>query len=289
MRMSSRSTPGTAPDNHHTRVPMRRAASAVAGLTGLAVVLSACTTGSVSGSDSGGTTTDTIRSTMIANPSSFNPIASSGVPATMANSLLYGTLLVQDDNYTFAGDLASDWEVSPEKGVFTLREGATCADGTAITPAVVKNSLDAFSAKSPNKELVFGPAAPRITADNDAGTVTIELETPWTDMAQGLTMPETGIICPAGLKDPEATAAGKVEGAFSGAYTLANYQPGVSVEFTLRENGYTWPEYADPLEGEPARKIQYAINSDYNSIANGLITDQIDNHPWRAHAAVHRQ
>ena len=253
----------------------RRGAALLAGATGLALAVTGCTTGNSADGGAEGKT-DTIRSTMIANPNSFNPLTSSGVPATMANSLLYATLLVQDDNHTFAGDLASEWELSPTRGEFTLREGATCADGTQITASVVKASLDGFAQKSNNKDLVFGPSEPKISADDAAGKVTIELDTAWADMGQGLSMPESGIICPAGLKDPEGTTAGKVEGAFSGPYTLADYQPGVNVEFALRDEGYTWPESAQPFEGRVAKTIKYSVSSDYNSIANGLLTNQSD-------------
>ncbi len=258
----------------HQKSPWRPA-SFLALCTVLSLTVVGCTTGgNAANSENSGT--DTIRSTMIANPNGFNPLTSTGVPSTMANSLLYGTLLAPDDNYTFAGDLAAQWELTPAKGTFTLREGSTCADGTEITAEVVKNSLDAFVKTSSNKGLVFGPSTPKITADNSTRTVSIELEQPWADMGQGLSMPETGIICPAGLEDPEGTAAGKVEGAFSGPYTLADYQPGVNVEFAKRDQGYTWPEYNVPFEGQPAKTIKYSISSDYNSIANGLLTDQID-------------
>lgn len=270
--MSARSASISSGGSKTRRSPARRVTALLAGVTGLVLTVTGCTTGN----STEGEKTDTIRSTMIANPNSFNPLTSSGVPATMANSLLYGTLLVQDDNHTFAGDLASEWELSPTRGEFTLREGATCADGTEITASVVKASLDAFAQKSNNKDLVFGPSEPKISADDAAGKVTIELDTAWADMGQGLSTPESGIICPAGLKDPEGTTAGKVEGAFSGPYTLADYQPGVNVEFTLRDEGYTWPEYAQPFEGRPAKTIKYSVSSDYNSIANGLLTNQID-------------
>ncbi|WP_051298067.1 ABC transporter substrate-binding protein [Brevibacterium album] len=254
-----------------------RLAPAVAGLAVAALGLTACTTGSAgAGGGEGGGTTDTLRSTLIADPSSFDPMTSSGVPGTTANGLLYTTLLAQDEGGAQAGELAAEWEVSPEQGTFTLREGASCADGTPITPTVVKDSLDAFAEVSSNKDLVFGPSTPAITADDDAGTVTIELETPWADMAQGLTMPETGIVCPAGLEDPEGTAKGTVEAAFSGAYTLGEFTPGASVSFELREEGYTFPEYATPLEGEPAAHIRYTISADYNSIANSMIAGDLD-------------
>ncbi|GAA4477759.1 ABC transporter substrate-binding protein [Enteractinococcus fodinae] len=219
--------------------------------------------------------TDTIRTTMDGDPNSFNPLEAQGVSAFIVDAFLYGTLVSRDPSGGLVGDLASDWEATPEKGVFTIREGATCSDGTEITPTVVADSLEAFISESRNKHIVFGPSDPELTVDDEAGTVTIELETPWADMPYGLTLPETGIICPAGLEDQEALAAGEADGAYSGPYTLDNYQPGVTVDFALREE-YEWPEYETPLEGVPAATIKYAINGDYNSIANGLLTGTLD-------------
>ncbi|GAA4477859.1 ABC transporter substrate-binding protein [Enteractinococcus fodinae] len=219
--------------------------------------------------------TDTIRTSMIADPNSFNPLEAQGSSAAYVDALLYGTLLSQDPAGSLVGNLATDWDVTPEKGVFTIREGATCSDGTEITPTVVADSLEAFIDESRNKQIVFGPSDPELTADDEAGTITIELEVPWADMVHGLTLPETGIICPAGLENPEQLAAGEVDGAYSGPYTLDNFQPGVTIDFSLREE-YEWPEYETPLEGVPATTIKYAINSDYNSVANGLLTGTID-------------
>ncbi|GAA4513486.1 ABC transporter substrate-binding protein [Brevibacterium yomogidense] len=256
---------------------VRRLLPAAASTAALALVLSACTTGSAgSAGGADGAAASTLRSTLIADPSSFNPMTSSGVPGTTATGLLYTTLLAQDEDSTLAGELAADWETSPEKGVFTLRDGATCADGTAITPTVVKDSLDAFVETSSQKDQVFGPSTPDISADDEAGTVTIELETPWADMAQGLTMSDTGIVCPAGIEDPEGTAEGTVPDAFSGAYTLGDFTPGASVAFELRDDGFSFPDYATPLEGEPADHIEFTISADYNSIANSLIAGDLD-------------
>ncbi|MGM0698024.1 MAG: ABC transporter substrate-binding protein [Actinomycetota bacterium] len=249
---------------------------AVAGLAALTLGLSACTTGATGSGGEG--TTDTIRSTMIADPNSFYPYTASGVPGTQSSSLLYASLVALDSDAEdgVSGDLATDWDVTPTKGTFTLREDATCADGTTITPNIVKDSLDEFAKTSKQKSQVFGPNSPKITADDDAGTVTIELDKPWADMLRGLSQPEAGIVCPAGLEDPEKTATGEVEAAFSGPYTLEDFKPGASVEFTLRDSGYTFPEFAEPLKGDPAKTVHFTVSTDYNSVANSMITGDLD-------------
>lgn len=247
----------------------------IGGALSLTLALSSCTTSNSAGPSDGQMSTDTIRTTIVSDPNSFDPLAASGVSAYIADALLYGTLLNQDDDNQVAGGLASDWDINPNGGTFTIEADATCADGTPITPSVVKDSLQAFIDESRNKEVVFGPSTPTLTADDATNTLTIDLATPWTDLARGLTLPESGIICPAGLEDREGLAMGNVEAAFSGPYILSDYDAGAALKFTLRED-YIWPEYAEPLEGVPANTIEYTINADSNSVANGLLTGTID-------------
>ena len=88
--------------------------------------------------------------------------------------------------------LATEWTSTPTTAVFTLRDDATCSDGTTITPTVVKDSLEYFARPDSRIDApwsqVFGPGnVPTITADDAAGTVTIDLENPWPDLVAGLT------------------------------------------------------------------------------------------------------
>jgi peptide/nickel transport system substrate-binding protein len=237
------------------------------------LALSACTTG---GGSTGGKT-DTIRTTTVADPNTFDPTKFSGVSAYQTGALLYSTLLYQDQNNTLAPGVASEFKVDdPKHQEYTIRDGLKCGDGTEITATVVKDSLENFVKRSKQKDLVFGPSKPKITADDAAKKVTVDLATGWSDSARGLTMNEAGIVCPAGLKDPEGMGKGTVEGAFSGPYTLTDNKPGASLEFTLRDDGYTFPEYKEKPDGEYAKKINFAVNSDQNAIANGLLTGTYD-------------
>src|SRR5699024_3055894 len=150
--------------------------------------------------------------------------------------------------------LATEWDVSSTEGTFTIRDDATCSDGTEITPTIVADSLNFFADPenmASTASQVFGPGQPTITADDSAGTVHIELAQPWTDLLTGLNLAQTGIMCPAGYEDEEGFAAGSVEGAFSGPYVLEAIQHGVSYTLALREDYAAWPEFATPLEGVP--------------------------------------
>ncbi|MCQ9388141.1 ABC transporter substrate-binding protein [Brevibacterium sp. 50QC2O2] len=244
-----------------------------AALTATALGLSACTTGSGASGKTG--KTDTIRTAMLADPNTFDPTKVSGVSAYQSGSLLYGTLVYQDPDDALAPGIASEFNGEPKHQEYTIREGLTCADGTPLTATVVKNSLDHF-AKSGQKFLAFGPSTPKISADDDTRKVSVDLDVGWANAARGLTMVESAIVCPAGLEDPEGMAQGTVEGAFSGPYTLTDNKPGTALEFTLREDGYTFPEYKNELAGTPPKKINYAINGDQNAVANGLLTGTYD-------------
>ncbi|MCQ9388146.1 ABC transporter substrate-binding protein [Brevibacterium sp. 50QC2O2] len=250
------------------------ALAVLAAAASAALVLSACTTGG--GASSGGKT-DTIRTTTLADPNTFDPTKFAGASAYQTGGLLYGTLVYQDQNNTLVPGIASEFKIDdPKHQEYTIRDGMKCGDGTEITATVVKDSLEYFVKNSQQKSLVFGPSTPKIAADDAAKKVTVDLATGWSDSARGLTMNEAGIVCPAGLKDPAGLAKGTVEGAFSGPYTLTDNKPGASLEFTLRDDGYTFPEYKEKPDGEYAKKINFAINADNNAIANGLLTGTYD-------------
>ena len=134
--------------------------------------------------------TDTIRTT-IDIPSSFDPTTTLSLPDFLLARTSYDTLVRKDDS-GLVGGLATEWTSTPTQAVFTIRTDATCSDGTKITPTIVKNSLD-YLARPENTALskiqAFGGGnTPTITADDAAGTVTIDVPTPWTSMVDGLSV-----------------------------------------------------------------------------------------------------
>ena len=149
--------------------------------------------------------TDTIRTVLSADPTSFAPVEVRNAYDYAVNRLLFSTLVRRDENNKIVSDLASKWDITPTQGTFTIRGGATCSDGTPITAGVVAESLKVFAApdsKSSFRPLVLGDGPATVTADDAAGTVTVKLAQPWTDLLQGMSLHATGIVCPAGLKTP---------------------------------------------------------------------------------------
>ena len=242
-----------------------------------AVAILLTTAGCAGGGGDENTSTDTIRTTIDV-PATFDPTVTLSLPDNVLARTSYDTLLRRDASGLVSG-LATEWESTPTQGVFTIREGATCSDGTPVTPTVVKNSLDYFARPdSPSTTLlqVFGGNTPTITADDAAGTVTIDLENPWPDMITGLSVSSTGIVCPAGIADPEGLAAGTVKGSESGPYTLEKFEPGVKYTYTLRDDYDAWPEWQTDVAGTPAKTLEYLVSPDSTATANLVISDQLD-------------
>lgn len=245
-------------------------------ITVAALGMAACAPTGAGAGDSDGT----INLSLNTDPATFDPVQVRGGDDFTVSRFLFDTLLRKDEGNTFAGGLASDWEtIDAANYVFTIRDGAVCGDGTPITPTVVANSLARFAdpeTASTGRALAFGGATATFTPDDDAGTVTVELSEGWADFLSGMALPHAGIVCPAGLEDPDGLAAGTVEGAFSGPYTLDSLTPAVSYELSLRDDYDSWPDFATPLTGAPASHLTLRPITDYTTIATQLIAGDLD-------------
>lgn len=262
------------------RAMRKKALVALALASAVGVVLSGCAAG---GSPAGtaGPTVDVINTELWYAPTNFNPALASGSSDVSVARLGFDTVLRKGEKDGFIGGLATDWSAtSGSEYVLTIRDDATCSDGTAITPSIVAASLEYFataddSAAKASKLSVFGPGEPSFAADDAAGTVTIDLTEPYSEVFNGLTSEVTGIICPAGLADLEGLAAGTVDGAWSGPYTLANFSAGVSATYTLRDDYDAWPAWTN-VTGTPAKTINITVSADSNTSANLVASGGID-------------
>ncbi|UOD82909.1 ABC transporter substrate-binding protein [Paenarthrobacter ureafaciens] len=256
--------------------------AAAAAATAAAFLLTGCTTGGqapAGSTDGGGMSTDTIRTALNADPTTFNAAKANAKDDYEVARFLFDTVVRRDADGKFIGGLATEWKSTATNATLTIRKDATCADGTPITPSIVAKSLNYFAdpaTKNNFGKLVFGPGQPTITGDDTAGTVDIKLAQPWSELIGGLTLAQTGIICPAGLADLEGLAKGTVKGAFSGPYTLTKSSHGVSYDMTLREDYDAWPRYSKPLEGVPAKTVRFFPGVNKTTVANQLLTGEMD-------------
>ena len=261
----------------------RKSLAALSLVAAVGVALTACSSGgpAQSGGATGAAARDTINTVLWYAPSNFDPATTASSPDYTAARLGFDTLLRKGDDGGYVGGLATDWQAeSASAYVFTIRDDATCSDGTPITAQVVADSLtylttsEAAGAKNWSG-LAFGPGTPTFTVDEQAGTLRVDLSEPYSQLLGGVTLEGTGVICPAGLADPEGLAAGAVDGAFSGPYTLTAYSAGVSATYTLRDDYDAWPAW-EGLEGTPATTINITVESDSNTSANLLASGGLD-------------
>jgi peptide/nickel transport system substrate-binding protein len=226
------------------------------------------------------TSRDTLNMSLNTDPATFDPaLAKSGDDYTVAR-LLFDTVVRKDEGNTLAGGIASAWKaIDASNYTFTIRDGLKCSDGSAITPSVVAASLSRFAAKdtgSSGRTLAIGSATATFTPDDKTGTVKATLSKPWSDFLTGLTLPQAGIVCGAGLSDLKGLAAGTVKGAFSGPYTLTSSQAAVSYQLTLRDDYSAWPAFAKKLDGKPAKQLTLMPITDMGTIATQLLSGSLD-------------
>ena len=140
-----------------------RSYPALATAAGLALVLSACSSGGTSsGSDGGEPLTDgTFRYALQADPGALNPIMSGSAATADISRLAYDSLVYQDpDTSEFKPWLAEKWEETPTSASFTIREGVTCTDGSTLNAQTVANNIN-FVADPANGCLLYTSPSPR--------------------------------------------------------------------------------------------------------------------------------
>lgn len=269
---------GTLKKRHSRRRPVLAGAAAAVATV---LLLTGCGAGGEEASApvGDGEAAGKINARILSDPSGFDPALATGVQTFTVIRPLFDTLLRRDAE-GIVGGLASEWTAeSPTDYTFTIRDGARCSDGTEITATVVADSLSHLAdpeVKSPWRSLVFGQGDATITPDDEASTVHISLTEPFTDLEPGLTVAQTGIICPAGLADLDGLAAGSVDGAYSGPYSLTKASSGISYELTFNDGYEAWPDFEEPLKGHPAETIEFSISSDESTTANQVLSGQVD-------------
>ena len=138
----------------------------------------------------------------------FDPQLDDGAHGTVQLAWTgYDRLIALDSSGRIVPYLATSWTQTPNSVTFTIRKGATCEDGTPVTPTVVANSFKRLVSPEIVKaspvvawgRYYLGPGPYTITADDAAGTFTFADQNPYTELLVGFLWPQTGIICPAGF------------------------------------------------------------------------------------------
>jgi peptide/nickel transport system substrate-binding protein len=247
------------------------------GLTAAAIaagaVLAGC--GSLSNGSGGSQARNNVTMAISSNPSLDPAKAANQADAVLVGGL-YDTLVRLDANGNAVAGLASSWTTTPSAATFKLRDGVTCSDGTRLTASAVAASLRRLVAPATAAPFVgasFGPNRVTVTSDDAAGSVTVKTSGPWSQLLPGLAMPWTGIVCPAGLKDPKAL---ETKSFGTGPYELQSALPGQ--RFTLRHRGdYTWgPKFAGSAAGTAPRTVQLTVVANESTAVNMLVSNNLD-------------
>jgi peptide/nickel transport system substrate-binding protein len=203
----------------------------------------------------------------------LDPYQTSGnINTDIIDSGLFDRLVsLAPDGKTVVPYLATKWDVTPTKLVFTVRDGVTCSDGAKLDAAAIAGSLK-YLASQPEAKLLLG-AGP-YTVTNDASTVTIELGKPYSDALLKLTDAHASIICPAGIDIFKGKDTTKVVG--SGPYTLDEAVHSDHLKLTARE-GWSWGTNGESTarDGFPSGMTIHVV-ADESTAANELLTGQLD-------------
>lgn len=189
---------------------------------------------------------------------------------------LYDPLINLDADGKIVAGLATSWEATASSATFTLRDGVTCSDSTPLTAQMAADSLNHFldpATAAPFASAVIG-AGNTATAKASGSQLTITLDQPFSGLLAGMTTPYTGIVCPAGLKNPDSLLTGS---SGTGPYVAASQVAGDSYTFTRRE-GYAWgPEFSGvETAGTMPKQLIMKVVEDESTRANLQSTGELD-------------
>lgn len=243
-------------------------------LTFVLVVPMACTgSNGTSTSDGDVELGGTVTMRIVDDWTTLDPIKTTGTQAEYTlYAMLYDRVVAIDPSGEILPALATSWEQTPDSVTLQLRDDATCADGTDVTPDVVAASLKRLE-DSGFAPRTVGTAGFTVTSDSADGTVTITTNEPFSDLLVGLAMPWASIVCSGGLENPEALES---EAFGSGPFTLQSSQRGSTYTLSTRPE-YDWGPngLSTTNSGFPQEIVLRLIKSD-STAANLLLTGDLD-------------
>jgi peptide/nickel transport system substrate-binding protein len=202
-----------------------------------------------------------------------------GASETNGNQIgfaIYDRLVSRGPDGKIVPYLAKSWTATSTSATFTLRDDATCSDGTKVTPTVVANSFKRlFDPKTGAFLLprVLGPGPFSVSSDEAAGTVTITLGTPNSDLISGFASQAGMILCPAALADPTKLPQ---SGFGSGPYTLESAVRGDSAVLKLRKEWKWGPNGTTASTSGFPETIVFKVVANLTTAANQLLTGGLD-------------
>ncbi len=261
---------------------LRRALAPIGAVAALSL-LAACSSGGGATTDSGSQDMTSARDTLIfaikEDPTCIDP-----QQTTLTTSLNIGRQVVDSlvDQNAETGEivpwLASEYTANDELTSFdfTLRDGVTFSDGSALTSETVKANFDALFALGRTASL----ASQYLAGYTDTTVVddthfTVNFSAPNVVFLQGASTMTLGIVAEASATaSPEERCTTGVIG--SGPFTFTSYTPNDSVVISARE-GYGWPSELRQHTGDALVKtIEFPVITENGNRTGGLESGEYD-------------
>ncbi|MDI6823650.1 MAG: ABC transporter substrate-binding protein [Bacillota bacterium] len=162
-------------------------------------------------------------------PESLDPANALNVGSTQVIMQVYEGLVCRDENLKVYPRLATSWDISPDKKVYTfhLREGVKFHDGTPFDAEAVKANLDRhLNLDKPTKNRQYYAMVESIVV-KDHKTVEIRLKQPYGSFLELLAQPHAFIVSPQAIAELGEDLARRAVG--TGPFVLKEWVPGSEV------------------------------------------------------------
>lgn len=183
--------------------------------------------------------------------------------------LVYDTLTLLDQDGNAVPNLATEWAGNADftEWTFTIREGVSFHDGTALDGAAVADNINRLT-----KSVLTG-AAMRDVAEvtSDGQTVTVKMARPFAQLPKVFSTQLGYIASPTWLAEVDADPARAQQPVGTGAFKFKSYTPGNGNSFVGECNPAYWREGLPRLD-----EVEVQVLEDIQSRANALINGQID-------------
>lgn len=253
------------------RTRRRGLTALVSALTVVTLLGAAACSGDSPGTES---TEQSLRFGLSGEPQQVKVGADSGATGYMLDSLIHRGLLTLDKDGKIAPGLAVSWKtIDPATYSFVLRDGLTFSDGSPLTSANVKKSLEFLADPANGARVLQAMRGIEWIDTPDATTVVVNLKENNGSFLGFLADP-TAFVAP----DSALSSDGNAEKVGAGPFTIASEDQGVSMTIAKNPSYYA----ADTVALNEVELVYYA---DGTARTNALISgdvDLIDYVPWEA-------
>ncbi|MCQ3999547.1 hypothetical protein GL325_14065 [Aeromicrobium sp. 636] len=265
-RLTSERLIMTAPRNRS----LRRGVGALGLMVLSTSVLAACGGSAEGGDNVAGEAPKQVTMDLRNDVDTFDPMLTAADQGAMQMyEAVYDTLVRRNlTTNEYGPSMATDWKVTATRIDFNLKPDLKCSDGTDLLPTDVANSLKRLADPKTGSIFtgrLFGAGGIKeIAADDEADTLSIEVNDPHSDLLDGLT--QAFIVCPKGLKDLDALASAP-QG--SGPYKITTLKRGDAYELEAWGSPTVEP-------GDVPEKISIRVVTSDSTRANLFETGETD-------------